>query len=377
MLRARFYRTVMIAAICCIAGALPVHADVSENITAAEKMMRSGAHVKAIEIVNAALESTDISPQLAGKALLIRAQSHEKLGKVAYALADYDRAIWMEGLSAADKKAAEEGRIRVESSLGLKEETPVKSARIDTEDSDQQHVSTPPPVAKPVKSQQQAVVASQPAPQPKQAAPQQQTTTVNASVVQPKPRPKPKEEEGGISGFFDNLFGSSESETPQTKQPPRQAQPKPSPKPKQEEEGVSGFVSNLFGSESENQSSQRKAVAAAHPKRATPPAVQQTRSVNPPPSTPVTTGSVGTGKFAIQFAALYEEDKAIAEVNRIEKKFGVELNGRSPSMLIVPTKDGGTLYKIVAGPFPKEEGVATCENLKLKKINCMVITHKQ
>lgn len=342
----------MIAVVCSVAGfAIPACADVAENLAAADKMMRNGAHVKAIEIVNASLESTDISSQLAGKALLIRAQSHEKLGKVAYALADYDRALWMEGLSAADKKAAEEGRVRVENSLGIKEERAAETRPTQVASSDTFASSSDEPAAEASPPPPPPPVVKQPAPKPQQAAeappkpatpkqPPQQAVTVNAAVVpEPRPRQKPKQEEDGITNFFNNLFGSSESE--EQKPPPR------------------------------------KAVAAAQPRRTAPPAVQQTRSFTPTPQAPASTGSIGAGSFAIQFAALYEEEKALAEVNRIGRKFGGELNGRSPSMLIVPTKDGGTLYKVVAGPFPKEESVATCESLKLKKLNCMVITHKQ
>jgi cell division protein FtsN len=45
--------------------------------------------------------------------------------------------------------------------------------------------------------------------------------------------------------------------------------------------------------------------------------------------------------------------------------------------MIVPTNDGGTLYKVVVAPFEtRADGQAACEQLKTKGLTCMVVTKK-
>jgi hypothetical protein len=85
-------------------------------------------------------------------------------------------------------------------------------------------------------------------------------------------------------------------------------------------------------------------------------------------------GVDAAGNFAIQFAALRSEDGAIYEVERIAKRYGSELGGRSPSVKILATSDGGTLYKIVAEPYQRGEATAICELLKTKGLDCMLIS---
>ncbi|HEY7643805.1 MAG TPA: hypothetical protein VH858_02100, partial [Hyphomicrobiales bacterium] len=64
----------------------------------------------------------------------------------------------------------------------------------------------------------------------------------------------------------------------------------------------------------------------------------------------------------------------ISEVNRVARRFGELLGGRKPSVTIAPTKDGGTLYKVIAEPYDRGEGTATCELLKTKGLSCMLIS---
>lgn len=314
MLRLRFSWLILVAAIAVGSMVAPAHAaNPTRQLAEAHKLMQNGAYVKAIEIISATLAVGNLAPDLNGRALLMRAQCNEKLGKTAFALADYNQALWMEGLSAADKKTAETGRKRVQSSLGVKEN--------DGGDDDE------------------AAARSAQAQQSRQ-----------------------KKEESG--GFFSNLFGGSSQKEERPQQAvvaevkPEQPQPRPVTKPVK---AVTASTTNT----------------AASPVHSLKVANKVEHTQAPRMAASATTTNTGSGEFAIQFAALLQEDLAIAEVNRIAKKFSGELGGRSPSVVIVPTKDGGTLYKIVAGPYPKAEGVATCEILKSKNVNCMIITHRQ
>ena len=153
-----------------------------------------------------------------------------------------------------------------------------------------------------------------------------------------------EERTGGIGSVFNGIFGSSEAAPA-----PQRAKPATEVKP----------------------------VAAATPE---PAKSTQARAEKPVQvavaqrGSPAAPAGDGSGKFGIQFAALHSEDGAIAEVERIAKKFGSELGGRSPSVKILATNDGGTLYKIVAEPYERGEATAICELLKTKNLSCMIVS---
>lgn len=272
-------------------------AEVTAALVEASKLMQKGGHAKAIEIIDTALKSGKVPTELAAKGLLMRAEANEKLGRTAFAYADYNSAIWMQGLSATDRKRAEEGHARVAKGLGIKPQTPSAGERA-------------------------------------------YASAEQGTAVQETPSEQRTGGTGGIGGFFNNLFTpNGQQQRPATEQAPATA------------------------------------VAVTAP----PPAQPAVTAAKAPP--PVVTGSVklsDKGNFAIQLAAVAdEEDKAIAEADRIAKKYKDALDGRTPSMMIVPTNDGGTLYKIVLAPFEsRNEGVAACDTLKASGLSCMVIVKK-
>jgi hypothetical protein len=296
--------------------ALAQQADVQAALTEASKVLQKGGYAKAIEIIDGALRSGKVPAELAAKALLLRAEANEKLGRSAFALADYNSALWMQGLSAGDRKRAEDGHGRVMKGLGVAA-----------------------PADSPAAPATTGSTAASPPGKP-------QATAWNTDVQQ-APAEQRSSGEGGIGSFFGNLFGST-SQRPAETEPPSTAvavvtqAPPEQPQPKAASRKNAGSVP-----------------AARQPAPA---------AVAKPPE---------TGNFAIQLAAVAEEDKAIAETDRLAKKYTADLGGRTPSLMIVPTSDGGTLYKIVAAPFEtKGEGLATCELLKSKGVSCMVITKK-
>ncbi|WP_125461564.1 MULTISPECIES: SPOR domain-containing protein [Rhodomicrobium] len=281
-------------------------------------MIEKGVPVKAIEIINQTLKSGELPPELAAKALLMRAQAQEKVGKQAYALADYNQALWMQGLSANDKALAEKGRDRVLGKLGVNTKT-VEAA--------------PAP----------APAAAEPAGGKPRAA---QTWDTDVQTTPSEQRT------GGIGSIFSGIFGSSDSKAAEVKPQPEQQRARP---------------------------------AASAPPTAAPvqrAARPQAPANQPPPKIIATVDTAGAaparadagGNFAIQFAALLSEDGAISEVNRIAKRYGGDLGGRSASVKIAETADGGTLYKVIAAPYNRSEGTAICELLKTKGVACMLIT---
>jgi hypothetical protein len=297
--------------------ALAQSANVQAALTEASKVLQKGGYAKAIEIIDGALRTGKVPSELAAKALLLRAEANEKLGRSAFALADYNSSLWMQGLSAGDRKRAEDGHGRVMKGLGV-------AAPADS------------PAAP-------ATTGSTPASPPGKS----QATAWNTDVQQ-APAEQRSSNEGGIGSFFGNLFGS----TSQRPAEPEQAAP-----------ATAAVVTQVPPEQPQPKAASRKSAGAAPAARQPAPA-----AVAKPPE---------TGNFAIQLAAVAEEDKAIAETDRLAKKYTADLGGRTPSLMIVPTSDGGTLYKIVAAPFEtKGEGLATCELLKSKGVSCMVITKK-
>lgn len=291
------------------ASGAPAHAQegtaaqATAALTQASKYLDEGIPVKAIDVINRVLKSGKLSSDLAAKALLMRARAQEKLGKYAYALADYNQALWMQGLSSSDKSEAEAGRARILAKLGV-DESPSQTAA---------------------------------AAQPKRAASKAGDAADWGASVQTSPS---EERTGGI---FGGLFGSSQTE------PSRQtAEPAPPPKPasRAAPQPVNVAAPTRTANVSDDSSANDAGAPAREP----------------------------TGDFAIQFAALHSEDSAIYEVERVGKRYSEWLGGRTPSITIRPTAEGGTLYKIIAEPYERGEGIATCELLKTKGVSCMLIS---
>jgi SPOR domain len=303
-------------------------ADITAALTEASKVMEKGGYAKAVEMIDEALRTGKIPSDLAAKALLLRAEANEKLGRAAFALSDYNSSLWMQGLSAVDRKRADEGRARVTKTLGV---------------SEQKDATAPP--------SPNGGASSQPA-RKEGAASQREPAKSAAAARQQQANGK----DGGIGGFFANLFESSTSSQQQGR-PPQQESP-------------SSAVALAKPPAGEPQARSK----ATPPKNeAAKPAPLVTASINPPAEAKPAEG----GTFAIQLAAVAQEDKAIAETDRIARKYSADLGGRSPSLMIVPTADGGTLYKVVLAPYgTRSEGEATCALLKTKGLSCMLITKR-
>lgn len=300
----RFYRTHFVVLASLITFAVlstPAYADkATEALAKANRLLQDGVPVKAIELINTTLKSGDVPSDLAARALLMRGQAQEKLGKYAYALADYNQALW-QGLPDQDKAEAAQGRDRIMSKLGVGGSSePEKTAS--------------------TKSRGTALAAS--------------SGSWGASEIQTTPS---EERTGGIGSVFSGIFGGTDASEPESP------------------------------------------AAVARPRAQNVNAVVASRAVRAPikdsgNSLAVSVNDNAAGDFAIQMAALHSENGAIYEVDRIEKRYGEWLGGRTPSITVLGTSDGGTLYKVIAEPFKHGEGVATCELLKTKGLSCMLIS---
>ncbi len=451
MVRRDLAKILLATALACmpLKPASAASSDVSTALTEASKLLEKGGYTKAIEVINNVMSSGKVESGLAAKALLMRAEANEKLNRGAYAYADYNSALWIEGLSAADRKRAEEGQARVMKALGMDGGTPDKNSS--TPSRKESSAAEKPAAA----SRDVAALAPPPEKERNAPAPASPPRAVPwKTAVQDSPSEQSSSSGGGIGGFLDSLFSSSSPSPAQSaaaaapapiaprpapvvsSAPPRAAQPPPAPivvaaatpappppaptshaapppaappPPAAEERrtyepayssggasrhteplssgGVADYLNDLvFGApsqppparpyallESRSAPSANDASAAPYPRqsRALPQNAAQAQFAA------AKAKASASGSFAIQLAALSEEDKAIAEADRLGKKYAADLGGRTPTMMVVPTSDGGTLYKIVAAPFDsRADGFAACDALKAKGVSCMVITKK-
>lgn len=339
--------------------------EVTAGLAQAHEMMQQGAYVKAIDIITNIIASGKAQADMAAKALLMRGQAREKLGRQAFALADYNQALWMQGLSEADKELAEAGKARIQGGLGVNEPT----RRMVSEVSSQERTSLSSPSISPTASFSQAPPPPPPSPDPAPSLASGSTTQTVAPSMRsaslgfdqsPPPQESGSQRSsrsgGGIGGFFSSLFGGSETSTSTQQENTAVAVVSPqSPPPLQQV-----------------QTSRSSRVVSSVPTDDTAWG-SQTAQASTASTEPYTDNF--SGRFAIQFAALLSEDKAIYEVNRVARRYGEALNGRSPSIRIIGTKDGDTLYKIIAGPYEtKAESTAKCDELKTVGVQCMVIS---
>jgi hypothetical protein len=186
------------AAIAFLAGLLalgsPAHAQTKENLrklSEAYKLLEDDKTAEAIKQLDAVIEDTPEDTDAASKAMLLRGQAYAKGGRHAQALADFNAALWLQGLSSSQRKDAVEGRKAALAKLGLSDGEPAAS---DTAEKPETTASPQPaPTAR----------AQQPAQRP---GPESWQTEVQAA--------EQKEESGGLGSFFSGLFGG-DSEQPE------------------------------------------------------------------------------------------------------------------------------------------------------------------
>jgi hypothetical protein len=90
-----------------------------EGLANANKSYHDGDAAKALEQITEVFAKDKLDNDTTAKALLLRGEVYEKVGKPALAYADYNSAVWLGGLSAAERNRANEGSQRTQASLGV------------------------------------------------------------------------------------------------------------------------------------------------------------------------------------------------------------------------------------------------------------------
>jgi cell division protein FtsN len=103
-------------------AAPPAHAQSKETLRKlanAYKLIKEDETQKAVKALNAILEEVPEDSEAAAKALLLRGQAYAKSDRHVQALADFNAALWLQGLSSGQRKDAVAGRKAALAKLGI------------------------------------------------------------------------------------------------------------------------------------------------------------------------------------------------------------------------------------------------------------------
>lgn len=327
-------RSKFIAATACLAGAIalagPVAAQSKDDLrklSAAYKLIEEDETAKAVEQLNGILEETPESPDTAAKAMLLRGQAYTKAGRHAQALADFDAALWLQGLNSSQRKDAVAGRKAALAKLGLEdpsgEETTATAEASSQRESGSIPTSIPTSTDEPSSSSEPADAGeTTTASVPDEPATDAWQTNVQTSKAEP-------EEDSG-SSFFSDLFGGDDSETGERSKPEQT-----------ETAAASGWTASTTEA-----------------------------------SAPASGDSEGR-RYRVQIASVGSREGAESEARRLSRLLGDAMDGETTNIVRADTDAGNTYYRIVVGPQPSRSAAqAMCQDFKSRGVDCLVVSSR-
>jgi hypothetical protein len=311
----------------------------------AVKAYEDGDWNAAAGFIDEAMEA-GLPKDLSARAIHLRAHIYEHSGALARALQDYSTALWMDTLPQSERKAAQDGKLRVIAAMGLNS---------------------------PQAGVQQASAGSAPAPQDSSGGGWSMfgvfgSSKPAAAAVASPPPPAPESASQSSSGGVWNMYGIFGSSTP--------ASPAPEPAPAAAlavqnpgaETSASGVVIRPKPAEI------RAAKAAPAPKPA--PAPKAAQAAAPRPSAvrmaaiqPVAASAASAGGVMILFGSAGSESAGQSRAHQIKAALSDILVNRE--LEVEAGAAGG--YQIVAGPYKaKSAALAICSAIKQRGISCQV-----
>jgi len=311
------------AVIACLAGALvvgsPAYAQSKENLrklSDAYKLMQDDKTAEAIKQLDAVLEGSPEDTDAASKAMLLRGQAYAKSGRHAQALADFNAALWLQGLSSSQRKDAVEGRKAALAKLGLGDGEATASEGAEKPESA--------PSRQPARTQQPA----------QRPAPESWQTEVQAA--------EQEEESGGIGSFFSGLFSGNDDE------------------PEEQTASVSAPSDAPAASAWDTSTATVDGASAA--------ADQEPDSA---------AASRSDGQFRVQIASVGSREGAESEARRLSRILGDAMAGETPSIVRTDTEAGNTYYRIMVGPKPSRDvAEEMCQMFKSRGVDCLVLSSR-
>ena len=279
---------------------------------------------------------------LTARAIHLRAHIYEHSGALARALQDYSTALWMDTLPQNERKAAQDGKLRVIAAMGLNS---------------------------PQAGIHQASAAPESAPQDSSGGGWSMfgvfgSSKPAAAVAPPPPAPEPAPQSS--SGGVWNMYGIFGSSTPASPAPEPAASAALAVQTPGAETSASGVVTRPKPAEA------RAAKAAPAPKPAPTPRAAQAAAPRPPAvrmaAIQPVAASAASG-FMIQFGSAGSESAGQGRAHQIKAALADILVNRE--LEVEAGAAGG--YQIVAGPYKaKSAALAICSAIKQRGISCQV-----
>ncbi len=311
----------------------------------AVKAYEDGDWSAAAGFVDEAMQA-GLPKDLTARAIHLRAHINEHSGALARALQDYSTALWMDTLPQNERKAAQDGKLRVIAAMGL--------------NSSQAGV-------------QQAGGAAPPAPQDSSGGGWSMfgvfgSSKPAAAAAPPPPPPAPEPASQSSSGGGWSMFGVFGSSTPASA-----PQPAPSTvlaiQTPATQTSASGVLTRPKPAEA------RAAKAAPAPSFAQAPKAVRAAAPRTPAAVrmaaiqPVAAPAASAGGFMILFGSAGSESAGQSRAHQIKAALADILVNRE--LEVEAGAAGG--YQIVAGPYKaKSAALAVCSAIKQRGVSCQV-----
>ena len=317
-----------------------------ELLSRAAKSYEAGSYSDAAEQINSAFKA-GLSGELAARAILLRAEISERTGASAKALQDYSNALWMESLSAADRKRASDGKERVLASMGLNS---AGGSGASWQASAQS--GGPSSGVSGFFTGVFSGAETAPPPRPAEEAPRPASapvSTASAAATQSG------SSSGGVWGFFSGVFSGAENPPP----PPAVAEAQQSAEPP----APAPVQPATAAPQKAPSKAPAKPTKVAHAKPAPAPA-----SASAQPASALSVASAA-GEILIVFSAASSEAAGRATAKNIKAQLSDILLARE--LDVTPRASGG--FQVQAGPYKsKSSALALCAAMQKRGVPCKV-----
>jgi hypothetical protein len=318
-----------------------------ELLSRAAKSYEAGAYSEAAEQIDSAFKA-GLSGQLAARAILLRAEINERSGASAKALQDYSNALWMESLSAADRKKASDGKERVLASMGLNS----GGASGASWQASAQSGSSSSGVSGFFTGVFSGAENTAPPPRPAEEAPRPASAPVSSASATAT-----GSSSGGVWGFFSGVFSGAENPPPPP--PPAEAQQSTEPAAPAPVQPVSATAPP----QKTPSQAPAKPTKVAHAKPA--PAAS---SASAQPASALSVASAA-GEVLIVFSAASSEASGRLTAKNIKAKLSDILINRQLDV----TPRGNGSFQVQAGPYKsKSSALALCSAMQQRGVPCKV-----
>lgn len=341
-----------------------------QQIEAGAAALQAGKHDQAVQQFTEALTGGSLPAPLLARAHYQRGLAYRKQSKPALAISDLTQALWVKnGLNETDRADAMQNRIAAYRDAGLPDQADAEGTKS----------PAAPSTAATAAATRTAAADAATAPAPVSAA------TRTGSIPSEKPSaglaPAPESaapSSGGLSGFFGNLFGSSNNSGAAAPAPAQKAEVATSA-------WSAGTEVKASAGGSQRIKPAGQTAAAAEPTPAPLPwqkAEQQPQQKSPkvanvaPASAPtVAAPAKSAGRFALQVAQLKSREEAQAVADKLKQQLGPDLAGREASIVAVSAGGFGTLHRLSFGPFADAaEWKTLCPKLLKAGHDCQPLT---